>query len=252
MLALPWQDSLNPADFLVSEKLDGVRALWDGRELRFRSGRRIAAPAWFVEALPATALDGELWGGRRSFDVVSGAVRKVDPVDSQWRGLRYMLFDAPEPTEPFVRRAARVREVVESVRCPWLQAVEQGTAPDIASLHQQLRSMVSAGGEGLVLHRRDGLWMPGRNEALRKLKLVPDEEGVVVNHIAGAGKYQGKLGALLVRAPDGQQFALGTGFTDAQRSHPPAIGSVVTYRYRDRTASGLPRFASFLRVRDAE
>lgn len=252
MLALPWQDSLNPADFLVSEKLDGVRAVWDGQTLRFRSGRHIAAPDWLVNSLPLLPLDGELWGGRHSFDTVSGAVRRAEPVEAQWKGLRYMVFDAPDAAVPFARRAERVQEVVDSLHLPWLQAVEQGTIKDVSSLHRQLNQVVAAGGEGLVLHRRDGLWTPGRNDALRKLKPVPDEEGVVLAHIAGTGKYQGKMGALLVRAPDGQQFALGTGFTDVQRSHPPAVGAVVTYRYRDRTASGLPRFASFLRMRDEE
>jgi DNA ligase-1 len=43
---------------------------------------------------------------------------------------------------------------------------------------------------------------------------------------------------------------LGTGFTDAQRAAPPAIGTWVTYRYRGTTDKGVPRFASFLRVRE--
>jgi DNA ligase-1 len=74
----------------------------------------------------------------------------------------------------------------------------------------------------------------------------------VVAHLPGKGRHAGRLGALLLEMPDGQRFALGTGFTDAQREAPPAIGSVVTYRYRDRTPKGLPKFASFLRVRAPE
>jgi DNA ligase-1 len=252
MLAKPWQENLDPADFLVSEKLDGVRALWDGKVLRFRSGRPIAAPDRFVKSLPATFLDGELWAGRHRFDQVSGTVRASEPMDGPWHAVHYMLFDLPQSSDPFAQRAAHMQELVAQSRIPWLQAVEQGDVADSAALHQRLRDVVAAGGEGLVLHRRDGLWTPGRSDALRKLKPVPDEEGLVLAHVPGTGKYQGKMGALLLQTPEGQRFALGSGFTDAMRAQPPAVGSMVTYRYRDRTATGLPKFASFLRVRDAE
>ena len=252
MLAKPWQESLNPVDYLVSEKLDGVRALWDGSSLRFRSGRPIAAPPWFVAALPDTPLDGELWLGRRRFDALSGAVRKESPVDAEWRALRYMVFDLPREPGPFVQRAARLREVLEARPQPWLNVVAQFTVADAASLQVRLKEVVAAGGEGLVLHRADALWEPGRSDALRKLKPEPDEEGRVLAHIAGAGKNLGRMGALLLETPDGQRFALGTGFSYALRASPPPVGAVVTYRYRDRTASGLPKFASFVRVREAE
>jgi DNA ligase-1 len=57
---------------------------------------------------------------------------------------------------------------------------------------------------------------------------------------------------VLVELPDGQRFALGSGLTDAEREKPPPVGAWVSYRYRDRTPSGLPRFATFWRVRLAE
>jgi DNA ligase-1 len=56
--------------------------------------------------------------------------------------------------------------------------------------------------------------------------------------------------ALQVETADGKRFQIGTGFTDAVRDKPPAIGTSVTYTYRGLTNSGLPRFASYLRVRD--
>lgn len=252
MLATPWQSTLNPADYLVSEKLDGVRALWDGRTLRFRSGRPIAAPSWFAAGLPAVALDGELWAGRRSFERLSGTVRKESPVDAEWRTLRYMVFDLPRDVRPFALRARHIPELTAAAARPWLHALAQSTVPDGAALQARLNDVVAAGGEGLVLHRSDGLWTAGRSDALRKLKPLPDEEGTVLAQLPGHGKYQGRMGALLLQTPQGQRFALGTGFSDAVRAEPPAVGSVVTYRYRDRTASGLPRFASFVRVRDLE
>lgn len=251
-LAKPWQSHLDPVEYLVSEKLDGVRAFWDGRVLRFRSGRRIAAPAWFTAALPATPLDGELWLGRNSFDRLSAIVRRSKPVDAEWRELHYMIFDLPGQPGLFSERAVRVSSLVETVNQPWLQAVEQYHVPDSEALQSQLQQLADEGGEGLMLHRADANWTPGRSNALRKLKLVPDEDARVVAHQPGKGRHAGRLGALLLEMPNGQRFALGTGLTDAQRRSPPPVGALVTYRYRDRTPTGLPRFASFLRVREAE
>jgi DNA ligase-1 len=249
MHAKLWQLGNNPAAYLVSEKLDGVRAFWDGKVLRFRSGLPIAAPAWFTAALPPTALDGELWLGRGRFDELSGTVRKQQPVDADWRSVRYMIFDLPGESGAFSERVQRINAVLAQANQPWLQAVAQERVPDAAALNKWLKQTTQAGGEGLVLQRANALWAPGRSDVLFKLKLQPDEEARVVAHLPGKGKHAGRLGALLLELPDGQRFALGTGFTDAQRADPPPIGSVVTYRYRNRTLHGLPRFASFLRVR---
>lgn len=243
-----WPSGLDPHIFLVSEKLDGVRAFWDGQSLRFRSGLPIAAPAWFVAGLPKTPLDGELWLGRGRFDELSGTVRKKLPVDAAWRQLKYMIFDLPGATDSFSERTRRITTLVAEANQPWLQAVKQTHLPDAASVQSLLKQTVKEGGEGLVLHRANAVWAPGRSDALFKLKPLPDEEARVLAHLPGKGRHAGRLGALLLALPDGQQFALGTGFSDAQRDDPPPVGAIVTYRYRDRTPRGLPRFASFFRV----
>ena len=247
-----WQAGQAPSVFLVSEKLDGVRAYWDGQALRFRSGRLIAAPDWFTASLPKTALDGELWLGRGRFDELSGIVRHLVPVDADWRGVRYMIFDLPGGVDPFSDRAQKITQVVLQARQPWLQALPQQRVLDAAALQNLLTQTVKDGGEGLVLHRANALWSPGRNDALLKLKPMPDEEARVLAHLPGKGRHLGRMGALLLERPNGQRFALGTGFSDAQRADPPVLGTWVTYRYRDRTPRGLPKFASFLRVRSVE
>lgn len=252
LLAREWPADADPAGHLVSEKLDGVRAFWDGQSLRFRSGRQIAAPPWFTAALPKLALDGELWLARGQFDRLSGTVRRTDPVDAQWRDIRYMVFDLPGAPGSFADRVTRLAAAVHDAGQPWLQAVAQQRFEGVAALQTRLRQVLAQGGEGLVLHRADALWSPGRSDALLKFKPEPDEDAKVVGHLPGKGRHAGRLGALLLELPNGQRFALGTGFTDLQRETPPAIGAFVTYRYRDRTANGLPRFASFLRVREAE
>jgi DNA ligase-1 len=252
MLPKVWQAGSNPAGFLVSEKLDGVRAFWDGSRLRFRSGLPISAPDWFTGGLPKVALDGELWLGRGQFGRLSGMVRKEVPVDAEWRELRYMVFDLPGAAGSFAQRVQGLQSLVQVAGKPWLQAVAQLPATTDAELRAQLKMLVAEGGEGLVLHRADALWAAGRSDALLKFKPMQDEDARVVGHLPGKGRNAGRLGALLLELPDGQRFALGTGFSDAQRESPPAVGTVVTYRLRDHTPKGLPRFASFLRVRGPE
>ena len=248
LLAKTAPASIDPAGYLVSEKLDGVRALWDGKVLRFRSGRPIAAPAWFTAKLPETPLDGELWIARGQFDALSGAVRKANAVDADWQKVNYMVFELPAGSGDFKDRALALDSIVNTAAWPQLQAIEQIAIANRATLQAKLDDVVQGGGEGLILHLANAPVATGRSDALLKLKPVQDAEAIVIAHVAGKGKYAGKTGALDVKTADGLRFKLGTGLSDAQRKHPPAIGSKVTYTYRDVTPSGKPRFASFLRV----
>ena len=248
LLANVYRNQADVAQYLVSEKLDGVRAIWDGQTLRFRSGKEIHAPRWFVDGLPKQSLDGELWLGRGSFERLSGIVRRELSDDAEWRQVRYMVFELPGAAGTFRERAGQIKQVVRQANVPWLQEIQQFPAVDRNSLQKQLNEIVKAGGEGLMLHRADATYETGRSDTLLKMKPFDDAEAVVVGYLPGKGKYLGKMGALRVRSPEGREFALGTGFTDDQRKNPPQIGATVTYRYRDVTKNGLPRFASFLRI----
>jgi len=250
LLAKVFSGEVDVAQYLVSEKFDGVRAVWDGRTLRFRSGHPVPAPAWFTAKLPREPLDGELWLGRGRFDALSATVRSDPPDDAAWREVRYLIFELPGAPGSFAERVQRIEALAREVNWPQLQAVAQTPVADAAALQKRLKQTVAQGGEGLMLHRADAPYATGRSDVLLKLKPFLDTEATVVGHRPGKGKYAGQLGALQVQMPDGRRFLLGSGFSDAQRASPPAVGSVVTYRYRDLTSTGLPRFASFLRVRD--
>lgn len=252
LLAQNYHPSINPADYLVSEKLDGVRAFWDGKTLRFRSGQIINAPFWFIEKLPARALDGELWMGRGSFDRVSGATRRIEPIDAEWREITYQVYELPGGAGSFRDRVNALRTSVAKINVPWVQVLAQFKVADDRALQLKLQQITRAGGEGLMLHRADAAWQTGRSDVLLKLKKQMDTEAKVIGYLPGKGKYLGMVGALQVEMPDGKRFQLGTGLSDEQRMSPPKIGSTVTYRYRDLTPQGLPRFANFLRVREGE
>jgi DNA ligase-1 len=250
LLAETYAAGVDVSRYLVSEKYDGVRAQWDGRALRFRGGGTVPAPAWFTDRFPAVPLDGELWLGHGQFDALSGIVRKQIAVDTEWRAVRYLVFELPDAPGNFAARHAQLRALIGAAGVPWLVAVEQTTVASHAELLRRLDAVVRAGGEGLMLHRADAPYVTGRSDALLKLKPWLDAEAVVVGHVPGRGKYTGMTGALEMAMPDGKRFRLGSGLTDALRRAPPPLGTRLTYRYQNLTRNGLPRHPRYLRIRE--
>ena len=259
MLAKVYHPGIDLSDYWVSEKYDGLRGYWDGQQLFTRGGERVQAPAWFTAGWPNTPLDGELWAGRGQFAKATSTVRQQTPNDTAWRGVKFMVFDVPAHGGPFTERITALNAAVAQIGQPWVVAVVQTRATTHAALQAHMHRIVKAGAEGLVLHRGASLYTAARNDDLLKVKPFEDAEARVVGHQPGQGKYTGMLGALLVEsvasgnaAAPGVRFKIGTGLSDAQRRQPPPVGSVVTYRYRGLTDAGVPRFASFVRVAQAE
>lgn len=249
MLAGVYRPGVPLEAYWLSEKYDGLRAYWDGQRLLTRGGDTIAAPAWFTAGWPREPLDGELWAGRGHFEEALSTVRRQTPDDADWRRIRFMVFDLPTHPGPFTERIAAYHGIVSRLDQPWVRAVPQQRVASHAALMARLDRMVKDGGEGLMLHRGDAPYRAQRNDDLLKVKTHEDAEARVIAHLPGQGRHAGRLGALQVETPEGLRFRLGTGFTDAQRERPPAVGEWVTYRFRGLNASGVPRFASFLRVR---
>ena len=249
-LAKVYQPGMPLDGYWVSEKLDGVRAYWDGAQLWSKGGNRIAAPEWFTRGYPDQAMEGELWMGRGRFAEVSAAVRRLRPQAQEWRQIRLMLFDLPESRQPFAVRVQEMRALVAASSSYTLEMITQTPATDHDRLMLQLDKVMARGGEGLMLHHGDSVYHAGRSDAVLKVKHYQDAEARVTGHVGGQGKFAGMLGALQVETDDGRRFRLGTGFSDAERRDPPPIGSTVTFKYYGLTATGLPRFASFLRVRE--
>ena len=251
LLAQVYRPGLPLQDYWVSEKYDGVRGFWDGRTLRTRGGETVQAPAWFTAGWPEVPMDGELWAGRGRFSHAQSTTRQQQPGDVAWRQIRFMVFDLPGDKGTFDQRLPALSALVESLGQPWVQAVPQRRVANDAALQALLHRTVRAGGEGLMLHRGASLYRAGRSDDLIKVKTHEDTEARVVAHLPGKGRHAGRLGALLVETPSGQRFRLGAGFSDADRERPPPVGSWVTYRFRGTHDGGLPRFASFVREREA-
>ena len=250
-LANVYHDNIKLDNYWVSEKYDGVRAFWNGEQLLSRQGNPIYAPDWFIKPLPDEPLDGELWIGRGMFDRVSGIIRRQSPEEKDWQPVRYMVFDLPASPLIFDDRLLQLKAIVSKVNSPHVRLVKQYKVTSEKLLKQQLDAVVAAGGEGLMLHLGSSTYKAFRSDDLLKVKKHSDAEAVVIEHFAGKGKYRGMMGSMLVKTLDGKRFKIGSGFSNAERLNPPAPGTVITFKYFGLTSKGTPRFASFLRERQA-
>jgi DNA ligase-1 len=249
LLAEKWEETdIDLAGWWMSEKLDGVRAYWNGQVFISRLGNPFHAPDWFVAGLPPDPLDGELWIARKSFSRTSGIVRRQDKTDL-WREVKYLVFDAPAVTGPFEERLAFVRDFLGRNRPPFAAAHAHERCRDLAHLKGELARVEGLGGEGLMMRQPGSRYEIGRSYTLLKVKNFQEAEARVLEHLPGAGRHKGRLGALGVELPDGTRFSVGTGFSDAEREAPPPVGSVITFRYQELSEGGVPRFPSYVGVR---
>ncbi|MEP0072827.1 MAG: DNA ligase [Marinomonas sp.] len=251
-LANVYSESTDVKQYLVSEKYDGVRAIWTGTALVSRQGNAIHAPNWFIEKLPNVWLDGELWSKRNDFQFIISTVSKNTPIDSEWQKIRYMVFDAPdeEKVMTFEARYQRYTQIVNSLDLPHVIPIKQTSVSSNEALQQLLEDYVKQGAEGLILHRKLARFESGRTDNLLKLKPHMDAEAKVIEILNGSGKYDGMMGSILVEMPSGIRFKIGSGFSDEERRSPPKIGDYITYKYHGFTDRGVPRFASYLRARN--
>jgi DNA ligase 1 len=234
----------------VSEKLDGVRAYWDGHKLISRNGNTFAAPNWFLEQLPeGIALDGELLIGRGKFQSTVGIVRKKQPIDSEWQQIRYQVFDAPLRDGGFERRISAAEQQLQGNAIA--QVIPQTQCQSKAHLESLYQDFLKLGAEGVMLRRPNSPYLQKRSDDLLKYKPLETAEATVIGHQDGEGRCQGMLGALLCEW-GGKLFGIGTGFNDEDRLTPPAVGATVSFAFQGLTDGGLPRFPVFLTARNYE
>ncbi len=251
LLAEKYRQDIDLSAYWVSEKLDGVRAFWDGERLISRGGNAFSAPSWFTAGFPRVALDGELWTGRGRFEETASIVARSIPHDG-WRQVRYLVFDLPTDSDVFDVRLQNLRAVVATSQNEFLAVVVQEKIADHKSLLNKLDEVTLAGGEGLMLHRGDSRYYGGRGMDLLKLKRFDDAEGIVIAHNPGKGKFTGMMGSVTVRTADGITAKIGSGFSDDERKTPPPIGATITFKHQGFTGTGKPRFPVFWRIREDE
>jgi len=257
LLAHKWEDE-DISGWWMSEKLDGVRAWWNGEEFISRLGNTYHAPEWFKKLLPrGVTLDGELWIGRGKFQQTISAVRKLIPTDSEWQGVTYVIFDAPNHKGPFEDRMEYLKTLFPVLKLGngagvgQVCILDQTKCKNPEALRAMLKKVEGWSGEGVMLREPGSDYVDGRSKTLLKVKSFFDDEGTVVEHLPGRGKHKGRLGAIVLRWK-GKEFQVGSGFSDDERRNPPKIGAKVTFRYQELTNGGTPRFPTYISERNYE
>ncbi|PMH44938.1 DNA ligase [Vibrio sp. 10N.286.49.B3] len=247
--ALSYTDDVDLSQYWYSEKLDGIRARWDGQHLYTRSGKKIVAPDWFIAGFPTQVLEGELWAGRGGFHLVQSTVLDHKPSDLAWKNITFMVFDNLTDKQAYQFRYQELQALLQKIDLPQLQLVEHHAIKDKQQLESLLQEVDSGKGEGLMLRRFDSFYRAGRSSDLLKLKKNQDAEAVVVGYKLGKGRLLGQVGSLLVKFDDRIEFAIGSGLSDKLRQNPPPIGTTITFRYNGFTNNGVPKFARYIRER---
>jgi DNA ligase-1 len=247
ILANTYQQGIDVSEYWKSEKLDGIRALWDGNHLYTRNGNQIYAPTWFTEQLPKVRLEGELWAGRGKFHLVQSTVLDHTPSDTAWREIKFMLFDMPGAAGDYQKRYYNILHWVSLIDESHVGYIEHVPIQNEKALFHQLDNIDERNGEGLMLRKITSRYQAGRSNDLLKLKRHHDAEATVIGYKSGTGKYKGMMGSILVHTEEGVEFYIGSGFSDKMRLSPPEIGSRITFRYNGFTQNGKPKFARFVR-----
>ncbi|RTZ16813.1 DNA ligase [Vibrio aquaticus] len=249
VLATSFDSDVEVSDYWKSEKLDGIRAIWDGQHLTTRNGNPIIAPTWFTDPLPNFPVEGELWAGRGNFHLVQQTVLDSQPNDQAWKKIDFMLFDMPHSAGDYQKRYFGLVHLVHSLKIDHIKYVEHSPIQSHDELFEYLNNVDGRAGEGLMLRKITSRYQAGRSSDLLKLKKHQDAEAVVIGYKVGNGKYKGMLGALLVQLDSGLQFYIGSGLSDDLRREPPELGTTITFRYNGYTSNGVPKFARYLRER---
>jgi DNA ligase-1 len=239
----------NISGWVMSEKLDGIRAYWNGKYLSTKKGYRIQTPDSFIRDFPPFALDGELWIDRGEFEMVQAIVLDDNP-SKEWEKVTYNIFEVPHAKGSFLKRLDRAKEWFAKHQNRHVRIVKQHRCQNREELNRYLTKIVSQGGEGVIVKDPHARYSTGRSDKILKVKKYLDAEGKVISINPGKGKFENMMGSLSIEMKNGKRFKLGSGFKKTDRINPPKIGSYVTFKYYGLTKKGIPKFASYMRVRD--
>ena len=243
-----YDDSKDVVGWVMSEKLDGIRGFWTGKELVSRGGNPIHAPAWFTQNYPPFAIDGELWTQRGDFENISSIVRSKNS-NQRWKHITHNIFEVPGQSGGLLKRLGVLKEYLRKNPNPYLQIIPQTVINTKGQLADFLKEVTTDKGEGVVVRNPNSLYQTGRLSSALKVKQYFDTECIVLEILPGKGKYQNMMGSVLCQTDTGKKLKIGSGFKDKDRANPPAIGSKITFKYYGFTKKGSFKYPVYLRVR---
>ncbi len=248
LLLLKTYKDQNISGWLMSEKLDGIRAYWNGKKLLSRGGKEFKVPIWFTKNFPSFEIDGELWTKRGDFENISSITSRKSPNDG-WKYITYNIFEVPNQSGTLAQRLKVLKDYQTRHPSRYIKIIKQTTCKDKVHLKTFLKKVESIGGEGVVIRDGKAPYIDKRTSKALKVKSFQDAECRVVTISKGKGKYSDMMGSISCKLDNDIEFKIGSGFSDEQRKNPPKIGSVVTFKSQGFTKYGKPRFPIFLRLR---
>lgn len=233
--------------WVMSEKLDGIRGYWNGKELLSRKGKKIYTPKYFLKNLPNFELDGELWTKRADFENIQNIVMDKNPSED-WKQVTYNIFEVPNAKGDFLERLEKARAWFKNNPNKNIRIIPQYKCKDKKELNAFLNEIISKNGEGIIVKNPKEKYFKGRSHHILKVKKAQDMEGLVIG--INMSEKTGVLKSLKIKLENAVVFNLGIGFSKEERKNPASIGKVVTFKYFGFTKRGKPKFASFLRARE--
>lgn len=234
--------------WFMSEKLDGIRAYWDGNKLYTKNRNEIIAPKWFTKNFPNFELDGELWTKQNDFENIQSIVLShKEP--KEWENISFNIFEVPNIKGNFEDRLAFLKKYLDKNPNQYINIIPQKRVVSKENLESFLEYIIQNSGEGIIIKNPELEYFTGRNNNILKVKKFLDDEAKV---IALNLRENGTLKSLVLELENGISFNLGGGFSNKDRENPPKIGDIITFKYYGFTKNGKPKFASFLRVRENE
>ena len=246
LMRLQNYDNQSVQGWVMSEKLDGVRGYWDGKQLLSRQGQHLSPPAYFTKDFPPFAIDGELFSERNHFEEISSITKSFK--GERWSKLKLYVFDVPDAQGDLFERLNVLKTYLHEHPTPYIEIIEQIPVRDKTHLYAFLTDVETKKGEGVVVRNPNAPYERKRSNQILKLKTAHDEECTVIDHHKGKGQFENVMGSLTCKNDRGV-FKIGSGFNLNERENPPPIGSIITYKYRGLTNSGKPRFATYWRER---
>ncbi|MCI2236405.1 DNA ligase [Helicobacter sp. CaF467b] len=241
--------------YLMSEKLDGIRGIWNGKTLHTRNNNPLNPPNFWLKNFPPFSLDGELWLDYESFEQTSSIIRTSNPHPKEWQKITYYVFDAPNVCQncTLLERLDKLQKYLDKNPTPHIKIIPQIKIQDKTHLQSYFQSILDKKGEGIIIRQNDSPYNNSNHSY--KYKPYMDSECKVIGYTQGKGKFKGKLGAILCQANfkgELKTFKIGSGFTQKERENPPPINSLITYKYNGFTKNNLPRFPVFLHIRNID
>ncbi len=247
LLLLKVYKEQNITGWVMSEKLDGVRAYWNGKNLLSRGGKIINAPKWFIKDYPPFEIDGELWSKRGDFENISSIVRDKTP-SAKWKQIKHYIFELPNAQGDLYQRLSKLKPYNSKI----INIISQIKVKNREHLEKFLKEIEAKGGEGVVVRDPKSPYIDKRTNKALKVKSFKDSECRVIGYKDGKGKFKGLVGSIKCKLDNGIEFNVGSGLKLKDRKKPPKIGDIITIKYQNITKYGKPRFPIFLRVRESK